>query len=69
MAPAGLPQAIVARLHSEFLIALKSAEVRAWLDANFQEGVGNSPVEFAALLKHDFEVSGKIARAAGIKPE
>jgi tripartite-type tricarboxylate transporter receptor subunit TctC len=69
MAPAGLPQAIIARLHSEFLNALKSSDVRAWLDANFQEGVGNSPVEFAALLKHDFEVSGKIARAAGIKPE
>jgi tripartite-type tricarboxylate transporter receptor subunit TctC len=69
MAPSGIAQAMVARLHSEFIKALKSAEVRTWLDANFQESVGNSPVEFAALLKHDFETSGKIARAAGIRPE
>ena len=67
--PAALPRPVVARLHKEVAAALKTPEARNWLDTNLHLGVGNSPEEFAAIYKQSFEVFGRAAKVAGVKPE
>ena len=69
MGPVGIPQSVVGRIRSEILSAMKTTEVRAWLEASYHESVGNTPEEFAEALKKSFDLSLKAARAAGLKPE
>lgn len=67
--PAGLPQAIVARLHGEISKALNVPEIRSKnRDAGFY-AVDRTPEQFAAQLKRDVDISLRAIRAAGLKPE
>jgi tripartite-type tricarboxylate transporter receptor subunit TctC len=68
-APAGLPAPIVKRLNAELLKALHAPDIRAKLEAAGMPVAGTSAEEFAAVVKNDIEMYGKIAVAAGIKPE
>ena len=67
--PGTLPRPIVTRLHREMVAALKTPEVRTWLDTNLHEPGGQTPEEFAAIYRRSFETYGRAARAAGVKPE
>ena len=67
--PGGLPQPIVVRLYRELAAALKTPEVRAWLDKNLHDAGGNTPEEFAQTLRRDLATVGRIVKAAGINPE
>jgi tripartite-type tricarboxylate transporter receptor subunit TctC len=67
--PAGMPQPVVQRLYRELAAALKTAEVRAWLDKTFHEGGGNTPEQFAAEYRRSFDVFAKAIKAAGVKAE
>jgi tripartite-type tricarboxylate transporter receptor subunit TctC len=67
--PAGMPQPVVQRLYRELAAALKTAEVRAWLDKNFHEGGGNTPEQFAADYRRSFDVFARAIEAAGVKGE
>ncbi|MFM9969648.1 MAG: Bug family tripartite tricarboxylate transporter substrate binding protein [Burkholderiales bacterium] len=67
--PAGLPPAIVTRLHGELTKALHVPEIRSKnRDAGFY-AVERSPADFAAQLKRDVELSQRAIKAAGLKPE
>jgi tripartite-type tricarboxylate transporter receptor subunit TctC len=68
-APAGTPQPVVQRLYREMSAAIASPESKAWLDQYFHTGVGNTPEDFAARYRRDFESWGKAVKAAGIQPE
>lgn len=68
-APAGLPAPLVKRLNAELLQALHAPDIRAKLEAAGMPVSGTSAEEFAAMVKSDIELYGKIAAAAGIKPE
>ena len=67
--PAGLPKPIVDRLNSEIRKALASPDVKARLEAMGLVVTGNTPEEFADMVKRDIEVYRKITAAARIQPE
>jgi len=66
-APARLPQAILRRLAADAIKGITSANARAKLgDAGF-EAIGNTPGEFAAMIKGEIELVGKILKATGMQ--
>ena len=67
LAPAGTPRAIVARLNAVAVQTVRNPETRARLIAIGGDPVGNSPQEFAAFLRADYEKNGAAARQAGLK--
>ena len=67
--PAGLPVPVVARLHTEIVKALDSAEVRARLEEAGMAVIGNTPEQFAALIRRGFDVYGRAVKLAGVEPE
>jgi tripartite-type tricarboxylate transporter receptor subunit TctC len=69
LAPAGTPRAIVLRLNAAAVEALRNPDIRGRLIAIGGEPVGNSPQEFAAFLRADYETYGVAARQAGLKVE
>jgi len=64
--PAGVPQAVVNRLHKESVEILKLPDVRERLQGLGFDIVGNTPAEFAAFLKADRDKWGKIVKDAGV---
>jgi tripartite-type tricarboxylate transporter receptor subunit TctC len=51
--PAGTPRNVVSRLHTEIARALNSPEIRAnYIETGAEPG-GNSPEEFAAMIRAD----------------
>lgn len=65
-APAGTPQEIIAWLHREATAILRATNIRERLAADGLEVVGNSPGEFAALIKADIEKWTKVVKATGM---
>lgn len=69
LAPAGTPTEIIGRLHLETVKALAQPDVRAKFATLGMEAVGNSPAEFAAIIKSDLARWAKVIREAGIKAD
>jgi tripartite-type tricarboxylate transporter receptor subunit TctC len=69
MAPAATPKDIVARLHKAVVFALQDAGVRERFLASGADPVGNTPEEFAAVVRSEVPKWAKVVQAAGIKPE
>jgi len=67
VAPAKTPPAIVQRLNQEIVRVLNSGEVKTRLENAGIEVVGNSPEQFAAVIRTDMERVRKLAREANIK--
>lgn len=65
--PKGTPPEVVAYLHKQVSDALKSPEVAARMKAMGAEVVGNSPAEFAQILRSDLRLWTKVIKDAGIK--
>jgi tripartite-type tricarboxylate transporter receptor subunit TctC len=68
-APVKTPRAILERLHSETVRALKSPEVQERLRGLGAEPVGNTPEQYAAFMQNEIAKWGKVIKAAGIKAE
>ena len=66
--PAGVPQAVQARLHAEIMKALALADVRERLVTLGFDPVANSPEAFTAQVRADIARWGQVIRAANIKP-
>jgi tripartite-type tricarboxylate transporter receptor subunit TctC len=66
-APAGTPQAIVDKLAADFAKVLAMPEVRKRLSDIGLEPVGNTPAQFAAIVKNDHAKWGQVIRNANIK--
>jgi tripartite-type tricarboxylate transporter receptor subunit TctC len=69
LAPAGTPAPIVDLLHKEIVKALADPTIRSRLIELGFDPVGNTPAEFAALIKVEIEKWGKVIRAANMKVE
>ena len=69
MAPAGTARDVVAKLHNGVVFALQDKGVKDLFAASGAEPVGNTPDEFAALVKSEVVKWGKVVKAAGIGPE
>ena len=67
LAPAGTPQAIVARLGAAAATAAKSPEMVERYRMVGGEAVGSTPAEFAAFIKSEQAKWSKVIRATGIK--
>lgn len=63
--PAGLPPAIVERLHKLTVQALARADVRDKLAAQHMEPVGSTPAEFRALIDAEVGRWAPVIRASG----
>jgi tripartite-type tricarboxylate transporter receptor subunit TctC len=69
LAPAGTPREIIARLHSEVVKAVGSAEVRERFQSFGSEPLGSSPDEFAAQIKSDIAKWAKVAKTANVRAD
>jgi tripartite-type tricarboxylate transporter receptor subunit TctC len=67
--PAALPAALLQRINAEIVASVKSADVTKKLTQDGFSPIGNTPEQFAAMVKIGLEVYGKAVNAAGLKPE
>jgi tripartite-type tricarboxylate transporter receptor subunit TctC len=68
-APARTPATIVRKLHLETVKALALPDLRAKLADLGQEGIGNSPDEFSAIIKSEIPKWVKVIKDSGIKAD
>ena len=67
-APAGTPEAVLARLRAAVEKSLAAPDVREKLNAaGGVEAFTTTPDEFAALIRSDYDKYGKIVKAIGIR--
>ena len=69
LAPARAPAPIVRKLHLETVKALALPDLRAKLADLGLETIGNSPDEFAAVIKSEIPKWAKLIKESGIKPD
>jgi tripartite-type tricarboxylate transporter receptor subunit TctC len=67
LAPSGTPQDIIDRLHGETVKTLAMPDVRKKFDELGLEPVGNTPAEFAAVIKKETPEWAKVIKDAGIR--
>jgi tripartite-type tricarboxylate transporter receptor subunit TctC len=67
MAPAGTPEAVIARLHKEVLAVLATPEVREFFAKQGADVVTSSPAEFAAMVKTERTRWAEVIRTSGAK--
>lgn len=68
LGPAGLPQSVVDKLHTETVKVLKSRDVAEQLMVQGADPIGSSPRELAAFLKTEIDRWTKVIREANIQP-
>ena len=68
MGPAGLPKPIVDKIHDEAVKVLAQPDTRKKLEGLGLQLVGNTPEQFAAIVKTEMPMWGKVIKDAGIKP-
>ena len=69
MAPAGTPREIVSKLHKAVVGALQDPAVNERFVSSGADPVGNTPEEFAQLVRSEITKWAKVVKAAGLKPE
>jgi tripartite-type tricarboxylate transporter receptor subunit TctC len=69
LAPAGTPQEIVARLHSAVAAILATPEMKGLWARNGVEYVAVTTAQFAEKLREDYERTGALLKAVGVKPQ
>src|SRR6202166_3800803 len=67
VAPAGTPQDVLDKLHTETVKALAMPQLRKKFDKLGLEPVGNTPAEFAVVIRRETPEWAKLIRDAGIK--
>lgn len=65
--PAGLPPATLERLNKAIVAAIRKPEMRAQFEPQGVDFTGMSPSEFAAVVRNDYEVWGRIIKQTGVK--
>jgi tripartite-type tricarboxylate transporter receptor subunit TctC len=70
LAPAGIPSAVITRLHRDITRVLADADVRKRFQYDGGEAEGSaSPEEFAAFLRADLAKWARVVKAAGLKQQ
>ncbi|HKD29598.1 MAG TPA: tripartite tricarboxylate transporter substrate binding protein [Xanthobacteraceae bacterium] len=67
MAPAGTPQVVIDKLHRETAGTLAQADVRRRMAELGVDLIGNTPAEFAAVIKAEIPQWAAVIKGAGIK--
>ena len=68
-APAGTPEAVVARLNRLLSDAVHSAGAKSFFDMSGSQGWTATPQELAAFQAAETQKWGQVIKAAGIQPE
>jgi tripartite-type tricarboxylate transporter receptor subunit TctC len=63
------PPSVIARINGEVVKILHAPEVKAVFNRDGAEPVGNTPAEFAGVMKSEVAKWAKVIQAAGIKAE
>ncbi len=66
VAPRGTPEPIVRRLHGELIRILQSPQIRERLETLGAEPVGDSPEQFASVIRDDLARWAKVVKDANI---
>ena len=69
LAPAGTPLAIIAILNAAIVKSVHTRDMRERLAAEGAEAVGNSPGQFAQIIRSDIAKWATVVKASGAKPE
>ena len=69
LGPAGMPKAIMERLHSEIASILRAPEMKDRLNSLGAEPAASTPAEFAAHIRKEIPRYAMVVKAAGIKVE
>lgn len=67
LVPSGTPPSIIARLNREIAAVLVDPDVRQRIVATGAEPVGKSPADFEAMLKAEYDATGKLVSRIGLK--
>jgi tripartite-type tricarboxylate transporter receptor subunit TctC len=67
LAPSGTPKDVLDKLHLETVKALAMPQIRKKFDELGLDPVGNTPVEFAAVIRKETPEWAKVIKDAGIK--
>jgi tripartite-type tricarboxylate transporter receptor subunit TctC len=67
IAPAKVPDAIIAKINSEVVEAIKAPESRAKLAVQLMEPIGNSPAEFRAVIEREITRWAPVIKAIDLK--
>lgn len=68
-APAGTPAAVINRVHSETIAAVKSPDIREFMASEGADLVGSTPAELATYVRRELERYAKVIKNAGIRAE
>jgi len=66
LAPGGTPVAIVSRIHGAVVEGLRSPKLREVMQSSGLDPVGNTPQEFAQMLRDEIAKWAKVVKAAGL---
>ena len=69
LAPFGTSSEIVDKLHASVVKGLRTKTIKDKLAQDGAEAVGNTPKEFAQLIKEEMEKWARVAKTQGIEPE
>ena len=69
MAPASTPRPLIDKIHADLLAIVKRPDFRERIVADGVEPIANTPEEFAAEIKADLGVWGRIVKASGTRLE
>lgn len=69
LAPAGTPKAVIDKLHASAAKVVRAPEMIERLKKDGVEVNGNTPAEFAALIKREIPLWRDVGQAAGVKLE
>ena len=67
LAPSGTPQEVIDKIHDETVKVMALPEVRKQFADLGIEAVGNTPAEFAAIIKKETPAWAKVIKDADIK--
>ena len=69
LAAAGTPRAIVSRLHTDMVRVLQAPDVKEQLVQQGADPVGNTPEQFAAIIKSDISKWATVIKVSGATPD
>jgi tripartite-type tricarboxylate transporter receptor subunit TctC len=69
LAPAGTPRDVIVKLHAEVVKALGAPDLLERYHASGLEPGGNTPDQFAEVIREDTARWAKVVRAANIRAE
>ena len=67
IAPAGIPEPVVAKIRREVIEAIETRAIRDKLAAQLMEPIGGIPAQFRARIEAEIVRWGPVIKAAGIK--